>query len=592
MSSCYGNLNEQSNAIAQPVGLKLELMEHQKRSIFAMIDLESHGKVGAKNILFFGNENKDLIINTKIGILGDLMGAGKSFIVIALCLMKKYVETREIYYSSDKYVNIQRIFENCINSKTNLIIIPDHLELQWTEFFKVSSEIVTMVYNKNTVKNNTKFIINDNVDIILVTSDMFSKFIIEFPNINWNRIFIDEADSIKIQDHELLANFIWLITGTPSGIAVSKSKYIKNIFGKNINWITDVLTVKNNNEYLKSSLNLPAINRIVTNCNTPTELTILKDFIPNSVIQMINAGNIQEAVKALNCHVDTKDNIFVVIRHGIENNIYNKKLDIETEEKKKLNGLKLEESLIKIKRLKKSICNLESRLKAIQTKIKESEEQICPVCMGEIEKNPVLLNCCGTFFCLECLAFAGKGKHNCMFCMAPIDKKSIHVIKNNSDNDQLKKKKTFVLKNKIDALMDIISNSTGGVLVFANFHETFEKIKDVINTNNITNDILKGNSIAKTLEKFNNKKIKVLMLNAANFGAGLNLQSATDIVIYHRFTNEIEEQVIGRAQRIGRTSKLNVHYLIHENEKNSFSEAFSTEDIGENENLLDFICDV
>ena len=39
------------------------------------------------------------------------------------------------------------------------------------------------------------------------------------------------------------------------------------------------------------------------------------------------------------------------------------------------------------------------------------------------------------------------------------------------------------------------------------------------------------------------------------------------IIIYHRFTKEIEEQVIGRGQRIGRTEPLDVFYLIHENEK-------------------------
>lgn len=587
--SIYSNLDESSQAIPQPIDISLELMEHQKRSVYAMMEIENIGKIGAKNILFFGNENKDLIVNTKIGILGDLMGAGKSLILITLCLLKKTVEEREIYYSSDKYVNIQRVVDNYIYSKTNLIIIPDHLELQWIEFINIAPTLNTMIYNKNVIKTNVKFIINSDVDIVIVTADVFGRFMTEFPNIIWNRIIIDEADSIKIQDFELMANFIWLVTGTPSGIAVAKAKYIKNIFGKNINWITDILTIKNNNEYLKSSLKLPTLNRIVIDCYTPTELTILKDFIPNSVIQMINAGNTDGAIKALNCHIGTKDNIFVVIKNGIENNIHNKKLEIEVEEKKKLNGTKLEESLIKIKRLEKSIVNFQSRLKAIQTKIKESDEQLCPVCMGEIEGNPVLLNCCGTMFCLECLAFTSKGKHNCMFCMTSIDKKSIHVIKKQSDN--IVKKKVHVLKNKIDVLMEIIARSTGGVLVFANFHETFEKIKDVININKITYDILKGNSIAKTLDKFNSGKIKVLMLNASNFGAGLNLQVATDIVIYHRFTNEIEEQVIGRSQRIGRKTNLNVYYLIHENEKNSFSETFSAEDIEHDNELLDFMCD-
>lgn len=36
----------------------------------------------------------------------------------------------------------------------------------------------------------------------------------------------------------------------------------------------------------------------------------------------------------------------------------------------------------------------------------------------------------------------------------------------------------------------------------------------------------------------------------------------------------MEEQIIGRGQRMGRQSVLNVHYLIHENEKDSFDDEY------------------
>jgi hypothetical protein len=42
---------------------------------------------------------------------------------------------------------------------------------------------------------------------------------------------------------------------------------------------------------------------------------------------------------------------------------------------------------------------------------------------------------------------------------------------------------------------------------------------------------------------------------------------ASDIVIYHELDVELETQVIGRAQRLGRTEPLNVYYLFNENEK-------------------------
>ena len=39
-----------------------------------------------------------------------------------------------------------------------------------------------------------------------------------------------------------------------------------------------------------------------------------------------------------------------------------------------------------------------------------------------------------------------------------------------------------------------------------------------------------------------------------------------DILVYHRMSKDLEKQVIGRAQRLGRTVPLNITYLCHENE--------------------------
>ena len=36
--------------------------------------------------------------------------------------------------------------------------------------------------------------------------------------------------------------------------------------------------------------------------------------------------------------------------------------------------------------------------------------------------------------------------------------------------------------------------------------------------------------------------------------------------MFHKFDANIENQVIGRAQRFGRKNPLNIHYLLNENE--------------------------
>ena len=55
-------------------------------------------------------------------------------------------------------------------------------------------------------------------------------------------------------------------------------------------------------------------------------------------------------------------------------------------------------------------------------------------------------------------------------------------------------------------------------------------------------------------------------LNARNMGAGLNIESATHVVLFHRMSAELEDQIIGRAMRLGRRTNLEVVHLLHENE--------------------------
>ena len=60
--------------------------------------------------------------------------------------------------------------------------------------------------------------------------------------------------------------------------------------------------------------------------------------------------------------------------------------------------------------------------------------------------------------------------------------------------------------------------------------------------------------------------IDCLLLNAEYCASGLNLENTTDIVITHKMSSEKTTQIIGRGQRPGRTSVLNVWKLCYENE--------------------------
>jgi SNF2 family DNA or RNA helicase len=203
--------------------------------------------------------------------------------------------------------------------------------------------------------------------------------------------------------------------------------------------------------------------------------------------------------------------------------------------------------------------------------------------MGEFI-NPIITECCKSCFCFDCLAVSlGELKTNkCPNCRKIINQKELHLI-SSTKVEKTPTNEKYDLKDKLDVLIDLILNKPDGrFMIFANYNETFSKIELKLKEYETEYHILKGQNsvIKKYIDDFTNKKVRILMLNATYFGAGMNLQMTTDLIMYHRFTNEMEEQIIGRAQRFGRKTQLNVYYLLHENESNNIEDKFKFEDQG------------
>ena len=71
------------------------------------------------------------------------------------------------------------------------------------------------------------------------------------------------------------------------------------------------------------------MNKIIINCLTPKELEIIKEYIDDTTINMLNAGDTQGAISRLNCSIETSDNILDVVTKKIS-------IDIKNEENKLL----------------------------------------------------------------------------------------------------------------------------------------------------------------------------------------------------------------------------------------------------------------
>jgi SNF2 family DNA or RNA helicase len=126
--------------------------------------------------------------------------------------------------------------------------------------------------------------------------------------------------------------------------------------------------------------------------------------------------------------------------------------------------------------------------------------------------------------------------------------------------------------NKKEAFLSFLkANPDAKVLMFSGYDATFSGMEEKLVEANIKFANVNGSSarITKMIKDFKAGKYNTLFLNARNMGAGLNIECATHVVLFHRMSSDLEAQIIGRAMRLGRSTPLEVVHLLHENERDS-----------------------
>jgi SNF2 family DNA or RNA helicase len=127
------------------------------------------------------------------------------------------------------------------------------------------------------------------------------------------------------------------------------------------------------------------------------------------------------------------------------------------------------------------------------------------------------------------------------------------------------------LPKKHDALLRLLrENPQGRFLIFSRYDNPFNAIEKSIEELCINVSYLKGSKdmISSTLRAFGKGEIQCLLLNSQFAGAGLNITSATHVVLLHAMTHEEEKQILGRSYRLGRNGPLNFIKLLNKDEDN------------------------
>jgi rubrerythrin len=629
-------LKDSSPKYAQPAHIKQPLLAHQQTTLNKVMMLEAAKREGISCEPLLGDPYGG-ILYANYGIIADPVGSGKSLTALALAGMPRpSEETVEILsrnntgnFSDLSLMRTRTIMSNpegglykAVNA--SLFIIPHALMSQW-ETYVTRDTSLKCFFIKKTKDAITPILPKlEEYQCFFVSSTMWKHFEESNPLSGWvwNRIFVDEADTIGFTNRggidTLKACYYWFITASwinlafPNGMYISTMnsyppppmlptesiEFIKKTLGNgtngiNIRGITHAnlvrtlcifgispycsgsgmnavvqqsfrLFVRNSPEFLAASLRMPTVRHISIICETPPSLRVHDSSISPAMIERIHAGDLNGVIEMLGLETHSVSTI---------NDALTLSLKKDLEQAQKVYDFKktIEYSSDAAKRIsfetcEKKIASLASRISAIEERLKTVKEQTCPICCGEIEK-PAVTPCCQNVFCFGCICRSLTRASTCPLCRARIHSvKELNVI---GEDATAPSPPPAPKKFKNDALLSFLKeNPTAHVLMFSGYDATFTSLQHILRTADISHAVVHGSNahINKLLREFEAGKYRVLFLNAHNMGAGLNISAASHVVLYHRMSPAVEHQIVGRAYRLGRTAPLDVVHLLHTTE--------------------------
>jgi SNF2 family DNA or RNA helicase len=259
-------------------------------------------------------------------------------------------------------------------------------------------------------------------------------------------------------------------------------------------------------------------------------------------------------------------------------------------------------------------------IERVKDNIKEGD---CPVCCCDLNDNDaIIVRCCGKILCADCgiqgtnlVRYGNSIEGKCPNCRAIIgftdlifleegfdledivteekeeepreiteDVKKIVEEKENTKFDILRKiilgenlpnkqEKNVTIKGMLEGIKELpeAPKKHRKTIIFSKFDESLNDMEKKIKENKISYKRLGGTSsqIHAVATEFQDSYdgVNVLIINGEKYASGLNLQSATDLVFMHKIMDRnIESQIIGRIQRLGRIYKAHVHYILYEDE--------------------------
>jgi SNF2 family DNA or RNA helicase len=603
-------LTENSVRALQPTNIKVALKPHQLAMIHAMDEKERACVNG-----FTMNSETNY---SQFAILGDKVGSGKTITMLGYISQRKANQVPTVFSginacSKTSFWSQRPVHVNECSGNT-LIIVPHTLFHQWKHAIQKQT---TLSYNEvKTLKAFEKPDFLQQIkqsDITLMSNTIIKQFmsLSERQSMQWSRVVFDEVDSIHFTSTVPMpsANFYWLITATwPNMLFHGLYMYISRVYlerrleqgmaaellslleqghltnGNNYysrydirsaNFFAQFLTkhpnrgaviLRTNPIFMDQSWKSPEINEQRIMCETPLSHRLVANYVSSEIQELLHGGDVKGALERLGITNTSQSSLVSALCEGKEKELEKQEKTLVFKESLEYSSQQAKD--IAIHALKAKIGSLKDQINSLKERILHVKDEICAVCFEE-PNTPTVVLCCSRLFCGSCIIKSIQANPHCPLCRANL---SYEQIKHISGEDPVVATPVNTIeqrpKKKV-ALLNVIKHMPQGkFLVFNRYDNPFLEIEGALNELNIKVASVRGNKdhVSSILRNFEKGTTQVLLMNSMEAGAGMDLKSATHIVLMHAMRKEEEQQIIGRAMRLGRTEPLTLIRLLHDSE--------------------------